>query len=150
MANANSLILKATYAAQAHERTTGHYSYAFQVGVLEGLIHDLCRQLNEYLPRATGKNEYETTYAGEFGEYVVYFDASEGSPGSWDEPAEPAEVIVNAVFANGFDVMAELDQKVFDRITEHCYEVAEQMAKDSKADADIERYESSREDRWAA
>jgi hypothetical protein len=119
----------------------GETPYAYKCGLLTGHIRMLCEEIE---PRKAGPREYTTTYATEGGEYVVYFDASEGSTGSRVEPPSPPELDINAVFANGFDVFDDLSEKVLNRIMDRCWEALEEMAAESEEYAAISRYESRR------
>ena len=133
MSKATKLKLAAAHAAQAHEKATGHYSYAYHCGVLESSIDTLCAELAEYEPPATGKSERECDYEVDAGTLTVQYDIDEDG------------VTVNSVYANGMDIYSLLDVTTLDQIREHCEEVAEAEYEDSKTEAAISNWESRRD-----
>lgn len=154
MANAERILAKAERLAKEYGESWKGMSddsiraarLGFHVGVLTGEIKSLCAQLNEYAPPKTGRNERETTWSGEFAEYVIHYDYSAAD----DEVGMAEDVTVNGVYLHGTDVQGELSEKVLALIEEHCLEAACEAIQDAKNDAAEERAERMREDRWAA
>jgi hypothetical protein len=143
MNRATRIKLSATAAAQAHERTTGAYSYAYQCGALESHIDILCRELENFKPRASGRGEREAVYAHDGGELVVYYDLDEPD----DEVGYTGGVTVNSVFAHGMDITEMLSgTSVMGDIEEHCILSADQEWRDAEADAAEYAYESRRDE----
>ena len=143
MNRATRIKLAATIATQNHEKATGSYSYAYQTGALESHIDALCRELEDFKPRAAGRGERETTYAHDGGELVVYYDLD----GPDEEVGYTGGVTVNSIFANGMDITEMLSgASVMGDIEQHCILTADQEWHDAKADAAEYAYESRRDD----
>jgi hypothetical protein len=79
----------------------------------------------------------------------VHFDYEPAERASYDEPGCDAGVSINAVYAGCHDVTAELNDDLVERIEAKCLESIAEQASDAKADSEIDRYESRRDDELA-
>ena len=149
MNRATKIKLAATAAAQAHERTTGHYSYAYHCGSLESHIDALCRELEAFKPRASGSSERETTYSHDGGELFVHFNYESGESQTRDCPGYPESACVNSVFANGMDITPLLDATTMESIEAHCLQEVENAAQQAEYDRGEERHQSRRDEELA-
>jgi hypothetical protein len=154
MANAERILAKAERLAKEYGDSWAGMSddsirtarLGFHVGVLTSEIKSLCSQLSDYLTPATGRNEHETTWSGEFAEYVIHYDFSAAD----DEVGQADDVTINGVYLNGTDVQGELSEKTMALIEEHCIEAANEAIRDAQIDAAEDRAKRMREERWAA
>ena len=105
---------------------------AFNVGMLEGEVQILCRDLAQYKPVAEG---VETTFSHAGCDLVVFY-----------EPEEDGDIDITGIFANGMDITDLLmDTGVMDSVMEHVTDHAYVQRKQAEYDRAEEQMENRRD-----